>query len=79
MNTFTIDTDEYYPVCYKVNDAKTFKNILYYFMLPNHHVYIACRMARLTWAHLTGESGSPLKNIADMELRNYPKPKHLSL
>ena len=57
MNTFTIDTDEYYPVCYKVNDAKTFKNILYYFMLTNHHVYIACRMARLTWAHLTGESG----------------------
>ena len=26
MNTFTVDTDEYYPVCYKVNDVKTFKN-----------------------------------------------------
>ena len=46
MNTFTIDTDEYYPVRYKVNDAKTFKNPVYYFMLANHHVYY--RLARLT-------------------------------
>ena len=28
MNTFTIDADEYYPVRYKVNDAKTFKNLV---------------------------------------------------
>ena len=28
VNTFTIDTDEYYPVCYKVNDDKTFKNLV---------------------------------------------------
>ena len=28
VNAFTIDTDEYYPVCYKVNDAKTFKNLV---------------------------------------------------
>ena len=48
VNTFTIDTDEYYPVCYKVNDAKTFKNLVYYFMLANHHVYY--RLARLTGA-----------------------------
>ena len=48
MNTFAIDTDEYYPVCYKVNDAKTFKNLVYYFMLANHHVYY--RLARLTRA-----------------------------
>ena len=27
VNTFTIDTDEYYPVPYKVNDAKKFKNL----------------------------------------------------
>ena len=46
MNTFTTDTDEYYPVCYKVNDAKTFKNLLRFFMLANHHVYY--RLARLT-------------------------------
>ena len=48
MNKFTIDTDEYYPVCYKVNDAKFFKNLvaLYYFMLANHHLYY--RLARLT-------------------------------
>ena len=48
MNTFTIDTDEYYPVCCKENDAKTFKNLVYYFMLADHH---ACyRLARLTRA-----------------------------
>ena len=28
MNTFTIDADEYYLVRYKVNDAKTFKNLV---------------------------------------------------
>ena len=28
MNTFTIDADEYYAVRYKVNDAKTFKNLV---------------------------------------------------
>ena len=41
---FTIDTDEYYPICYKVNDAKTFKNLAYYFTLcalTNHYMYIA--------------------------------------
>ena len=46
VNTFTIDTDKYYPVCYKVNDAKTFKNLVYCFMLANHHVYY--RLACLT-------------------------------
>ena len=40
MNTFTIDTDEYYEVRYKVNGAKTFKNLVYYFMLVNHYVAI---------------------------------------
>ena len=35
VNTFTIDTDEYYLVCYKVNDTKTSKNLvgLYYIIL----------------------------------------------
>ena len=28
VNTFTIDTEKYYAVCYKVNDIKTFKNIV---------------------------------------------------
>ena len=28
VNTFTIDTDEYYLMCYKVNDMKTFKNLV---------------------------------------------------
>ena len=53
VNTFTIDTEEYYLICYKVNDTKTsFKNLvgLYYiilgFVLTNqpHN----CRLARLT-------------------------------
>ena len=48
VNAFTIDTDEYYPVCYQVNDAKTFKHVVHYFMLANHHVYY--RLARLTGA-----------------------------
>ena len=28
MNTFTIDTKEYFSRCYKVNDTKTFKNLV---------------------------------------------------
>ena len=28
VNTFTVDPGEYYPVCYKVNDVKTFKNLV---------------------------------------------------
>ena len=35
VNTFTIDTDEYYLMCYKVNDTKNFNNLvgLYYIIL----------------------------------------------
>ena len=29
MNTFIIDTEELYPVRYKVNDGKTFTNLVY--------------------------------------------------
>ena len=51
MTTFTIDNDEYYPVCYKLNDAKTFKNLVYYFVLANHHVgLLYYLLARLTVA-----------------------------
>ena len=39
VNTFTIDTDEYYPICYKVNNAKTFKTLVYYFTLCAHKSY----------------------------------------
>ena len=47
MNTFTIDTDEYYLMCYKVNDTKTFKNLerLHYFRLCAHAqiiTYVYC-------------------------------------
>ena len=49
VNTFPFDTDEYYLVCYKVSDSKTFLETLYlyYLMFANHHVYY--RLARLTW------------------------------
>ena len=50
MNTFTIDTEQYYPVYYKVNDAKIFKNVVYYFVLANHHLGLYYRPARLTVA-----------------------------
>ena len=44
VNTITINIDEYYPRCYKVNDAKTFKNfiasIILRFVLTNY-MYIA--------------------------------------
>ena len=36
MNTFTIDTDKSYPVCYKVNDAKTLKTLHIIF---KHKIY----------------------------------------
>ena len=49
VNIFTINTDEYSSRCYKVNDAKTFKKLLYYFMLCAHKSYDAFwRLARLT-------------------------------
>ena len=51
VNTFTIDIDEYYPMSYKVNDAKTFKNLVYYFTLCVHKSsYVYCRLARSTGA-----------------------------
>ena len=38
VNTFTTDTDDYYLMCHKVNDTKTFKCLvgLYYFILCAH-------------------------------------------
>ena len=39
VNTFTIDTGEYYPACYKVNDVKTFKNLVV--PIANYFIY-AC-------------------------------------
>ena len=48
---FTIDTAEYYPRCYKVNDVKTSKNLVYHFKLCSHKSsYVYCRLARLTRA-----------------------------
>ena len=51
VNIFTIDTNEYYPMCDKINDAKTFKNLGYYFTVCAHKSsYVYCRMAHLTVA-----------------------------
>ena len=52
----SIDTDEYYLMCYKVNDMKTFKNLvgLYHFTLcahkSSHVLYLYYRLTRLTGA-----------------------------
>ena len=46
VNTFTIDTEEYCPRCYKVNDAKTFKNLVYHFMLCAHKSYVPIMQIR---------------------------------
>ena len=49
VNTFTTDTDEYYPMCCKVNDAKkTLHNIFMFCAHKSSYVY--CRLARLTGA-----------------------------
>ena len=50
MNTFAIENDEYYQVCYKVNDAKTFKNldIILNLLIILKHVYY--RLAHLNGA-----------------------------
>ena len=59
VNTFTIDTDEYYLMCYKVNDTKNFKNLvgllleitLGFDLLCLRYksiTYVYCRLARLT-------------------------------
>ena len=57
VNTFTIDTDEYYLMCYKVNDMKTFKYlcrpILFYAFCAHkssHILYLYYRLTRLTGA-----------------------------
>ena len=41
----------YCPVCYKVNDAKTFKNPVYCFKLANQHVYyrLVCLIGTFNW------------------------------
>ena len=61
-------------MCYKVNDAKTFKNPVPYFTV-----------CLLIIMYLTGSfnwdlsQDNPAKRISgNMELRNYPRPKHLS-
>ena len=50
MNTFAIENDEYYQACYKVNDAKTFKNldIILNLLIILKHVYY--RLAHLNGA-----------------------------
>ena len=45
VNTFTIDTEEYYLMCYKVNDTKTFENLVRSSILT----YVYCRLGSLNW------------------------------
>ena len=61
-------------MCYKVNDATTLKNPVYYF--------IVCLLIIMYIAGLFNwdlSKDHPAKRTsADMKLRNYPKPKYLS-
>ena len=61
-------------MCYKVNDAKTLKNPVYYFI-----VCLLIIMYITGWFNWDLSKDHPAKRTsADMQLRNYPKPKHLS-
>ena len=43
---FFIDTGEYYPRCYEINDGKTFKNLVYHFMhCAGKSSYVYCRLS----------------------------------
>ena len=64
VNTFTIDTDEYYPMCYRVNrmsrPLKTLYIIILRFVLTNHHhIRIGNTMKPGTPEHGTTERGTP--------------------
>ena len=61
-NAFTFDTNEYYPRCYKVNDAKTFKNAII-IALSYHFTLKGCKSCQL--AHLIGA----FRNKVDLVLR----------
>ena len=59
LNTLTVDTEHYYPRCYKVNDAKTFKNpVRPFYALSSQFIYI---LTHLNWA---------IKNHVDLVLSN---------
>ena len=49
VNTFTIDTDEYYPRCYKVNDAKTCKNLLASFYALCSQIICILQIGSFNW------------------------------
>ena len=51
VNTFTFDSDVYYPRCYKVNDGKTFKNLVVSFCALCSK--IICILQKIG-SHLTG-------------------------
>ena len=53
VNTFTIDTDEYYPMCYRVNmlprPLKTLYIILRFVLTNNHHICIGYLLYITNW------------------------------
>ena len=81
VNTFTIDTEEYYPRCYKVNDAKTFKiliTIILRFVLTNHmyNGLFQKKSKQGAWGYtfLTPLSlpSTPLASLEFLDLSLYP-------
>ena len=52
VNTFTLDTDKYYPRCCRVNETKTFKNLVasFYTLCSQIICTAYCRLIDLTSA-----------------------------
>ena len=81
VNTFTIDTAEYYPRCYNVNDAKAFKiliTIILRFVLTNHmyNGLFQKKSKQGAWGYtfLTPLSlpSTPLASLEFLDLSLYP-------
>ena len=53
MNTFTVDNEDNYPSCYKVNDAKTFENLVVSFeTLRLQNIYILVHLTESFKCHV---------------------------
>ena len=52
VNTFTVNIEKYYPRCYKVNYAKTFKDLVvsFYALCSQTICIVYCRLVDLTGA-----------------------------
>ena len=49
VNTSTVDTEEYYPRCYKVNDAKIFENLVVSFYALCWQIICILQIGSFNW------------------------------